>query len=430
MVTSPKSYHLFQADADSLYQHFLDLRKLESPLELLERFRLLFTEGLDYPDPAVRAALYRLLQSSWADREFQFILNRCCYILINHWWLQSDPDQLNQQATAELIRLLDTAASQSSFVPATRRLRVLLHQFTQTEHYASLQRRGHAMQQASQVGGRPQNPASKPLRELIHRYPYLYPYCLLDSDSSETGHIAVRQLQVERERQFERDLMHYTTHLVRRSSQAGEEMAGVANPTLLSHQQLQQAIRHFAGRVQGNFTHSDLAYRYHTQISQVQSYREVKHQIYDYLTTAIDSRYGERRFNRWLADQLTQILPQNEGLQPSYSLLLQTCGHLLDKLVASPQCLENHLVFVDLNSCFGATFTVGLLLKIVLLCRSVKTNIEALKAHLTRRFAIMFKHYETKVGGELQWLVECLENLSVALSIHFGQANLSYINLL
>ncbi len=247
------------------------------------------------------------------------------------------------------------------------------------------------------------------------------------------GQHVVRELQEAKERKFEQDLHRYMTYLTRRSHNGSISPTVIKNPTLLGTPQLVNAVKKFSGKVEGANTYRDLAQQFIAYSKQAPTYRDVKREMYDYLTASISHSskpdYGKHHFNRWLSEQLESMLPQSDSLRPSGALIMQTCGQLLESLVASPTRLNNHVVFVDLNNILGSTFTIGFLLKIVLLCRDIKSNVEAIKAHLARRFAIMLKHYETRVRGEIEWLVECLENLMVAFSIHFGRADFSWINL-
>ncbi len=417
------SYRHFRFDSEYLYNHLLELRKKESPADLVERFRYLFIDGQDYPDLEILEALHRIVTSPWAEQEFTLILNRCCYILINYWWLHPEL----RQATVELVNLFSPPYAVAKNSPLTRRLRDLIRQFNQTEQYTELQDRARIVDKIPDAASEPKN---EPIRNLIPRYPYLYPYCVLNWDTSEIGQQAVRRMQEARERQFEQDLNLYMTHMLRKSSsQEGE----VKNPTLLSPKQVETAVRKFVGKAEGPHTYRDLARQFVAYSKEAPSYRDVKREMYDYLTASIlhseKPDYGKHHFNRWLAEQLETTLPQSDNLRPSNSLLVQTCGQLLDFLVASPTRPNHHVVFVDLNNILGSTFTIGLLLKIVLLCREVKPNLEMIKAHMARRFAVMLKHYETKVRGEIEWLVECLENLMVAFSVHFGRADFSWVNL-
>jgi hypothetical protein len=415
----------FRQDSDRLYRHLLNLRKLESPSVTLDYFRKLFIEGVEYPEPTVLSALHRLATSPWAEQEFAPILNRCCYILINYWWLQSD----SRQATVDLVHLLHNTSPVPVNFPPAKRLRTLVKDFSATEQFSELQDRARAVDKDLH----PQSDVKRqPVKDLLPRYPFLFPYCLLNWDSSETGDLAVKHLQTKKERQFEQDLLKYTTQLLRRShgSARSATLTAVKNPTLLNDDELKIAIKQFAGKVEGPQTYRDSAKQFLIQTRQVTSYRAVKHQMYEYLTTSVKPEYGKHRFNRWLAEQLDSMLPHHDHLEPNGALLVQTCGHLLESLIASPKRTNNHFIFVDMAGNLGATATVGLLLKLVLICRDVKSHVEAMKAHVAKRFSVMLKYYGSNLRSETEWLVKCLENWLLASSIHFGQTDFSWVGIL
>lgn len=428
------SYQHFLDDAERLYDHFLDLRQTEPPEQLIERFRLLFIENSNYPNPEVSEVLCRLVTSRWALQEFGFVLNRCCYILINYWWFPAEwwlRSEL-RQATIDLVALFENLPPlfAGSFVDES--LRELVRQFSQTTQFVELQRRARtAYDFNAHIYSHDQ-----PIGNLIQRYPYLYPHCLLNGDSTETGHQVIKQMQTAMEDQFEQRLMRYTTFLLKRDSLSpvDECSTDLKNPTLLSDRQLKQALKHFAGTWERDRTQQELATELITHSKQAQSFRSVKGYLYDYLTAYMAQSpapdYGNHHFNQWLSQQLETILPQSDHLRPSTSLLVQTCGRLINSLIADPDGAENHhVVFVDLNNNLGAMYTIGLLLKIVLLCREIKSNMELMRSHLAKQFAIVFSHYETKVRGQVEWLVECLEHLLVGFGVHYGRNDFSWIAL-
>jgi hypothetical protein len=425
---------LFKKDANLLYDHLLYLRREESPQVLVERFYRLFIDGIGYPERDIAAARDRIVtaDSRWAVHEFLNVLNRCCYILINHWWLQSEFKADLKQATIDLIELFETKASQPSTTLATRQLRDLVQRFTNSTQYDALRRR------AKVAGGdistqKPQDDQREPIGNLIHRYPFLYGHYLqTDEDSSEVGHHAIRRLQTQRESQFEHDLLWYTTNL--NLQKTNHIHRAIENPTLLSPAQLKAAIHQFAGKAEGAHSYRDLAFGFLREVGQVKSYQSLKWELQDYLTASIrhsaNPKYGNHRFNDWLHEQLGNTFPQNDHLKPNGVLLVKTCGQLLDSFV-NPSHPGNHGMFVDLIGNLGATFTVGFLLKLVLLCRRVKANLEAIKSHVNKRFAMMFKHYETRSRSEIAWLIECLDNVMIAFTIHFGQSGVhKWANLL
>jgi hypothetical protein len=49
------------------------------------------------------------------------------------------------------------------------------------------------------------------------------------------------------------------------------------------------------------------------------------------------------------------------------------------------------------------------------------------KPHLERRFSILFSHYESQSQDGVPWLIKSLENLHIALSVHFGNADVSFL---
>jgi hypothetical protein len=368
------SYHAFEEDSERLYCHLLNLREVSTPDEVIRRFQALFLEGTNYPEPEIRAALHRVVASGWAEQEFNHILSRCCHILLNYWWLQSHwwLDAKFQRATTGLIDLISTVSIQSGHSPVAQRLRSLVSQFSQTEQYETLKRRAWA----TGVATSEPEAESELVGRLIHSYSYLYPHCLLDWDSSEMGQQSIKQLQMGRERKFEKELFEYV-NTKRRASVSSKTLVlpELNNPTLLTPDQLDMAIRQFSGKAEGSRTYQDSARQFLINVRQSPVHRVVKHQMYDYLTNSLqysdrNPAYGKHRFNHWLGEQLTNILPQSDHLKPSEPLLVRTCAHLIDALLASPTCFKQHFTFIDLTSNLGATFTVGLLLKIVLLCRN------------------------------------------------------------
>jgi hypothetical protein len=102
---------------------------------------------------------------------------------------------------------------------------------------------------------------------------------------------------------------------------------------------------------------------------------------------------------------------------------VRTCNQVLNFMVIESKQRPNHSVFMDLLNNVGSTLTVGLLLKVVLLCNKVKPYLE-------RRLSILFQHYESQARGSVDWLVRCLEKLNLAWTAHFSAQNLSYVHLL
>jgi len=405
-----------------LYDHLLTCVQVESPAQLIARLEQLFIQGVGYSDPKIWLALEKLLLSKQAEQEFRFVINRCCHILINRWQVQPNL----QSAIPELVALFEKPSpGVHPYSRGAKRLRQMVKLFTESEQYLTLRRLSQVMSQATDTNRN----GSKQIGTLIRRYPYLYEHCLLSEDSSYEHQQTVRQIQARVEHKFECDLSQYVTYQVRQAEQNRHPDASgavrliqpVPNPTLLTDRELGFALKQFVGKVEGNQTYRDLAHRFVTQSNHIPSYKVFKDDLYEYLTTSIDSAYGKRQFNNRLYSQMKNILPDNDFKKPNEFLLVRTCSQLLNYLVVESSQRPNHFVFVDLITNLGATFTTGLLLKIVLICRKVKPYLE-------KRFSILFNHYESSTRDGVPWLITSLENLNIAFSIHFGTADVSCLN--
>lgn len=408
-------YRPITPNEQTLYDHLLHWIDRESSAEMLARFQALFIQGA-CADAEVNAALKAVITSKLAAEDFRYVLNRCCHILINRWQARSQ----TQPAILELIKLFETpprTLGTSAKSASVRRLHELTRQFTQTDQYQTLTRLSQVLSL----------PAAQPehLGTLIRRYPYLYGHCLLGEDSTQEQQSTVQQIQATRQRQFEVDLTQYVTYRIRcrRADSLGQSLgyglgshAGPAhNPTLLDDSTLSQALRHYMGKVDGHRTHRDQAIN--LMAGSPQSFAGFKDDLYDYLTASIDSGYGKRRFNNHLHCQLQLLLPESNAQPLNDFLLVRTCSQMLSFLVLDSAQQSNHYVFVDLLTNLGAVTTTGLLLKIVLLCRKVLPGLE-------KRFSVLFNHYEAHQHETVQWLVQALENLNLALTTNFGSISL------
>jgi len=425
-------------EEQQIYEHLLYWVQLESPSQMIERFRTLFISGLSYSDSEVLAALDRITATSTAEQSFKLLLNRCCYILINRW--QARPQY--QSAIPELVSLFSKPAASTAAAlgrsRAVKRLRQLVELFTRSDQYYTLHRLAEFICETPESGRataqlvvdddlqlripRQQAEATpKPLIRLIRRYPYLYDHCLLNQDSSFEQQQAVKQIQAEVQKQFEANLSQYLICQIRRSGSPENLMQPAKNPTLLSDRELWEALKQFVGKAEGSYSYCDLAQRFLMHTKHTRTYQTFKDDFYQYLISSIDSKYGRCRFNNELHNYLNNIAAQSNSQKLSDFLFVRTCSQVLNFLVVEGSQQPDHYVFIDLVTNIGITATIGLLLKIVLICKKVKP-------HSEKRFAILFNHYESSDQSELRWLINCLENLNVAWSTHFGTVDFSSVN--
>lgn len=419
MVTSLKEDFLQQTSHEEqlIYDHLLDCVQHQSPEEVIDGFRRLFIKGKDYHDHQVRIALARLVNSKIGEQNFNYILNRCCHILVNRWQMQPHL-QHGIPILAELFEHL--APPTGNYSTTSARLRELVIEFSKTDHYLKLKRLARVIshgKDTTYVGN------------LINRYPYLYEHYLLSDDSNFEDQKTVRQIQSRLQQRFEIDLSKYVTYKVRQvQAKAKPELMvpgktlvqPVSNPTLLSDRELGVALKQFVGTVEDGYTYRDLSQSFLTHSRQTPNYKSFKDDLYHYLITSVDPKYGRHKFNEKLYKKIHTILPHCDNKKPDEFLVLRTSSQLLNFLVVESTQRPNHYIFMDLITNTGATSTVGLLLKIVLLCHKVKPYLE-------KRFSILFSHYESFTKEGVPWLVKALENLNIAFSVNFGKADLSFL---
>ncbi len=399
-----------------LYDYWLDRARTDSPEQLIEDFCRLFIEGGGYREAPIYLALERLVKAKDAEIRFYYFFNRCCHILVNRWQMQSTC----QPAILELVSLLDNLPSPGpGHYSTANTLRHLVKKFTLSDDYVKLQRLARII--SSQYS----EETAPCVGTLINRYPYLYDHCLLSDESPREQRQTVRRIKVKTERCFEVNLSHYVTYQVRlgqvahtpkTSEEAGRIIQPVKNPTLLNDKELNRALKHYLGTVAGNYTYKELSQNFLANTVYTPTYKDFKNDLYDYLITSLD--YGKGQFNKKLDDVLQNTLPHCDQQKPSEFLRLRTSSQLLNYLVVESGQKPDHYIFMDMITNMGVTRTVGLLLKLILICPKAKP-------HLDKRFSILFNHYESYSRDQVPWLVKSLENLQVAFSIHFGQADLS-----
>jgi hypothetical protein len=410
-----------------LYQHLLDLVQVETPSQMIARFRALLIDGVDYPEPEIINALDQITSSKIAEQEFKFILNRCCHILINRWHMQPQFYSAIPQLIATFESPPSRIGAHSFRQSAIRRLHKLVKLFVNSEQYITLRRLAQVMIQSNfEINS---NTGNKPLLTLIRRYPYLYEHCLISEEPNYEQQQTIQYLKDEVQKKFEIDLSQYVTYQVRRSqilttapnTEVGRILRPVCNPTLLSDRELNAALMHFMGKVDSVGSYNDLAQKFLNHTRHTPTFKAFKDDLYEYLISSLDSGYGKLQFNERLYTQLCNTAPDCDQQKLNEFLLVRTCTQLLNFLVVESPANPQHFTFVDLITNQGTTLTTGLLLKIVLICRKVKPYLE-------KRFAILFSHYESAATNCIQWLVKSLEKLNVALSIHFGKVDLSLLN--
>jgi hypothetical protein len=391
----------YSLEEQLLYDAMQALAKEDSVAKIIDDFRSIFIEGKGEVNTQLWQAISKLVDSDGIDAEFNFIINRSCYILINNW-LQ------NPKLQGAISQFIDCFEEIPTRVPSSwteQRLRTLYRNFINSEQYLALRRLAHVFRHKV-VAKNEEISKEKPLESFIERYPFMYPHSCLTDNSSDRERQEIRIITNQAQEQYQRDVANFIK-LQKQPNFSNE----VKNPTLLSNQEFNLALEHFTGKVDGFNTLKDLAEKFLAFCRKLRSYRSFKEGLYEYLTVSIDPKYGKGQFSNKLYKQLQNTLPHNDSQKPSEFLFVGTCRRLLDFLVVESLEQPKHYVFYDLINNLGSVFTIGLLLKIVLFCPKVKPYLE-------QRFAILFQHYQSWTKNQVWWFVESMENLNLALAVN------------
>ncbi|MEO1521854.1 MAG: hypothetical protein AAFU78_13915, partial [Cyanobacteria bacterium J06633_2] len=387
------------------YSHLLQQAKSLHPREAIDVFKNLLMGSQDCCCLDLKAAFDSILQYGFITQDFRFILNRSCYIYINTWFQTAS----HRFYIPEFIEIFEALIDTSPQTPLERHLYGLLSEFVGSPQYAALRCLSITIKADWEL--RPAEAADDPLEGIIKRYPYIYRHKLLTKDSSIDQRRIVRTMQREAQQKFDVELSCYSTYL--KFNNVVPLRAVIKNPTLLHPAQLNYAIYQFAGKIDGSNTHRDLARQFLTYSQWTRSYRELKRDLYEYLAPAIHSKFGKHHFNQRLETCLLETLEYYDYESPTDALMAETCKKLLNFLTVESPHRPEHSNFVDLIGNIGATLTVALLLKVILLCYQAKPWLE-------RRLSILFHHYSPRPQSDVAWLVETLENTNIALSTNFS----------
>ena len=178
-------------------------------------------------------------------------------------------------------------------------------------------------------------------------------------DSSTEHQQTVRRIKVQTEKRFEVNLSRYVTYKVRmaqlaRSPKLVQEqqriIRHVKNPTLLKDKDLNRALKHFVGTVDGGYTYKSLSQDFLSQTVHAKTFERFKGDLYEYLMTALDPQYTKGQFNKNLYQLLQNTLPECNHQKPSEFLMMRTSSQLLNFFVVESGRNPEHYVFIDMIS--------------------------------------------------------------------------------
>lgn len=396
---------------ESLYAHLRDHVEKESPAQLIDRMRKLFIEGRGYCDPHIELALYRIVLSETQQTEFKYILNRCCHILINYWHVHPQ----RKSACRDLVALFQEmpVTTTSSFIVC--RLQQLIQQFIASEEYQNLEHLVETIENRSGINAALHDQGENTyFKQVINRYPFFYDCHFVSQNSSDEECLNIRQLQSQKQQDFEVNLYQYLQENRGTQASRGTGKASV-NPTQLSHQELQEIVVKF-GRKEGVLTYQNETVQLVLE-AQGKSYQKLKQVLGEYLLSEIDDHHCQT-FNQQMRQFLQGLFVEQNSTSWQESLLVETCQSLLDYLIPTPQHKDALKFYILINhNQIQSLGAVSLLLKILLLAGWVSGNLKPLQAYLIERIYLWLGHFKNL--NNHQWLIKFLDYLQVVFTLTF-----------
>lgn len=386
--------HRYQRDVpkaqQTVFTYLLSIVKEWPPEDVLEEFKHLFVHHVNTSSSVILPALYEIV---FANKEIDFrnTLKRSCYILINNWDLRRQHD-----AIRDLIELFeDPIIRKKSQSPTLKRLRQWLQNFIDSPDFEELRlftRRYHHAEHWST------------------RYTsYLLVPQYTNLENSVEQREAARTLSRQLKEQFKVDLAFYTVLADRDyHTQKDKEVPDkLGNPTLLGDESLRLIKRIVAKR--GVFSYDNLANIFRKQ-TKGSSYSRFKASLNDYLIYSLNKNEYVQYLEQHINERLDVLYTSYDDKKINDALLLRTCNRIIEYLTTEDHETPSEL-FLMLMAQGNPLTLVIVLLKIVLLCRHVRT-------HLESRIADLVRYYEQFNEDDCRWIISFFEMFKITMTIH------------
>jgi hypothetical protein len=389
--------------------------------DVLMVFQRLLVEGKGITDPAIAAAIEEIALSKEksAQRDFLRIFDQVCYQLITTWLIDGKPSLISQL----IDEIGQTVNSKDQiYAKLPRRLNQLWKLYIQDVYYQRLLKLQIVVTRRSTSTN-----GQAPLSDLLDRYPFLYESSLLAEDATVEYLEIIQKTKRRAQRDYEFRLSKYLTFQIRKAAlrqnpDPQKSIDSVPNPSLLKSRDLGSALQAFVS----NSRHSpdtpwDSACNFQAQIHPNMTFADFKELLYRYLITDLDpASKAQNSFKTRLKEYLRGIIPENHAKALDELSQVRAYTQLLNFLIIDSAERPNHMVLINLVSNIGSTATIGIILKIILICPKAQTS-------LNHRLAILFNHYYASPQDDVSWLVKLLENWHIASTIHFGKIDTSLL---
>ncbi|MEB3355865.1 MAG: hypothetical protein VKK04_04010 [Synechococcales bacterium] len=371
----------------TIYNHLLAIVKTWPPEDVLEEFRHLFIHHVNTSSSALLPALYEIVLAN-REEEFKNTLKRSCYILINNWDITR-----NHQSIRKLIQVFaDPVVTRMTPSPTLKRLRGWLQNFIDSSDFRELRLFAARYEEFEKV-------------HWSERYTsYLLVPQYINLQNSAEQREAARALSQNLKERFKIDLAFYTalSESTRNKSDRGQK-----NPTILGHESLNLIKRIVARR--GPFSYENLAHIFINQTRGL-NYRQFKDCLKDYLIYSLEKNACVEILNTQLSNKLIELYQSHEDKTINDALLLRTSNRVIEYLTTEDHETPSSLFLLLMSQGTPLTLVI-VLLKLVLICRHVRTHLEA-------RVADLIQYYEKFDEADCRWVISFFEIFNITMTIH------------
>ena len=402
-------------DERALYEYWNRLRERLPPELLIKRFTQLFFEGMS--DKAeIRILLHRLLDASkkggskhGSERPFTYIINCCCFILVNYWALHRH----YRFAIKDFIELFDQIPSNTPQNPYNKQLRKWLLKYRNSQDFEGLKRFVQCFISVHEIDQQTQ------FRGILSRYPFL-----LETPEIMPANRLHFQSEVLRELRADYDAKHEGfVFPCYQSWREGKMLLPHQGLQVLSQVEVARGFAQYTLPVGATGTHAQAARRFQRSAKERHlSIAQFNQAFCDFLEEP--ARYvnlSEKKiasFSAMVHEHLKSLRPKGV-VSPSHSSFhTYISRNMIKRMVFEADNQNNHFFFISILNLFDHSYelVVGLLLRIAHFCKGAKGQLE-------RCLAQLFRHYENCYvrGSNVDWLLPIFEHINLAFATNFGK---------
>ncbi|NEO32479.1 MAG: pentapeptide repeat-containing protein [Symploca sp. SIO3C6] len=376
-----------------IYDFFLKLTKTATPETVLMEFEQLFFSGYATDNSEVVNAVYSIILNN-NEEDFKNTLKRVCYILVNNWHLVRQ-----DQYIKELIKILSDVKVNSHILSRSlNRLQNWIVNFVKSDDYQELK-----------LYALPHD--FKNLGDWSHRYAsYLLVPQYLNSENPIEQRELARNLSKRLKEKFKFELAMYTVRCdssTLKDNKPALKEDKPSNPTIFGDVVI---------RLIKNIVAKDILFGYEnyahifTQQTKDLKYRDFKQNLKKYLIFSVKHDQFLNILNTKLSEKIDSLYESYDQEILSVDLLIRTCRRLIDFLTTEDRKEPSLLFVLLLNQESPLTLAITLL-KIILICKYVRSHLEICLAQLIR-------YYENYPEQECQWFVNFLETFNIVFAIY------------